>query len=208
MGDGATAAGRSARDPSCRQHRCGVSRAGRRAGRWPPPPLRVLDGADVVAHCRDQHAAGRYAEWLRRPSAALGLAEAQPGGAPIGYFWLDAAQLPVPDPRDTDVELTRIDVLGRFHGTGTGAGLMAAALAAARARGLRARVRDSEGRALTRTEVQCVFDPRHSAWPASSGPITLADRQATVVITGPLIQDTADCVRILYDEVSPGDGAA
>jgi GNAT superfamily N-acetyltransferase len=97
----------------------------------------VLDGADVVAHCRDQHAAARYAEWLRRPSAALGLAEAQPGGAPIGYFWLDAAQLPVPDPRDTDVELKRIYVLGRFHGTGTGAGLMAAALAAARARGAR-----------------------------------------------------------------------
>lgn len=94
----------------------------------------ILEGADVVAHCRDQHAAARYAAGLRRRSATLGIAEVPPGGAPVGYFWLDAAQLPVADPRDTDVELKRIYVLSRFHGTGIGAGLLVAALAAARTR--------------------------------------------------------------------------
>ena len=95
----------------------------------------ILEGEDVVRHCRAQHAPERYAEWLARPSAAAWLAEVAPGHAPGGYFLLDDPQLPVPDPRPSDVELKRIYVLGRFHGTGLGAALMDRAIAVARERG-------------------------------------------------------------------------
>lgn len=99
----------------------------------------VLDGAAVVAHCRDAHAPGIYAAYLARPDAAAALAEVEPGGAPVGYSLLAAPDLPVPDPRPTDVELKRIYVLGRYHGAGVGASLLAHALATARA-GARTRV--------------------------------------------------------------------
>jgi len=99
----------------------------------------VLDGADVVAHCRAAHAPAAYATLLARPDVAAALAEVDPGGAPVGYTLLAAPDLPVPDPRSTDVELKRIYVLGRYHGAGVGAALLGRALAAARARG-RARV--------------------------------------------------------------------
>jgi GNAT superfamily N-acetyltransferase len=94
----------------------------------------ILDGADIVAHCARQHAPARYAEWLACLTTDIWLAELEPGRAPSGYFVLDTPQLPVPDPQPTDVELKRIYVLSRFHGTGLGAALMGRAIETARAR--------------------------------------------------------------------------
>lgn len=94
----------------------------------------MIEGADVVAHCRAQHASERYAEWLARATAYACLAEVEPGGAPIGYTLLAEPQLPVADSRPTDIELKRIYVLSRYHGTGVGAALMDDAIRTARAR--------------------------------------------------------------------------
>ena len=97
----------------------------------------VLDGADILAHCRVQHAPEVYAGWLARADAALWLAETVHGAAPVGYAVLTPAALPLPDPRAGDLELKRIYLLHRFHGGGLGARLLQAAVGEARARGAR-----------------------------------------------------------------------
>jgi GNAT superfamily N-acetyltransferase len=95
----------------------------------------MIDGPDVVAHCRTQHAPDRYAEWLARPEAYASLAEVEPGGAPIGYVLLAEPQSPISDARPTDIELKRIYLLSRYHGAGIGAALMDDAIRTARDRG-------------------------------------------------------------------------
>jgi GNAT superfamily N-acetyltransferase len=95
----------------------------------------ILDGADVIAHCQRQHDAQLYRDWLALPAMRLWLAEATPGGAPVGYLVLSPASLPVPDPRPDDLEIKRIYLLHRFQGQRVGQRLMQAALAQARASG-------------------------------------------------------------------------
>lgn len=93
----------------------------------------VLDGAAVIAHCRDAHAPATYARYLESGGAAwLGETES---GAPVGYALLSAPELPTELVQAGDLELKRIYLLSRFHGTGLGAGLMAAAVEEARSRG-------------------------------------------------------------------------
>ena len=95
----------------------------------------ILDGADIIAHCQRQHDAQLYRDWLALPAMRLWLAEATPGGAPVGYLVLSPASLPVPDPRPDDLEIKRIYLLHRFQGQRVGQRLMQAALAQARASG-------------------------------------------------------------------------
>lgn len=92
----------------------------------------VLAGPDILAHCQARHSAELYAEWIGRCPDFLWLGEADVGQAPIGYLGLDEPDLPVPDPRATDIELKRIYVLSRFHGSGVGRALMEQALLTAR----------------------------------------------------------------------------
>lgn len=82
----------------------------------------VLPGADIVAHCRGQHAPSVYRSWLEG-GAHIWLAEA-PSGAPIGYLVLAPASLPVQNPSDRDLEVKRIYLLRQFHGKGIGKQLM------------------------------------------------------------------------------------
>lgn len=98
----------------------------------------VLEGADIVEHCAKQHSAAIYDAWLTNPHAAVWLASARHGCAPVGYAVLDRPQLAIADlDRETDLEIKRIYVLSRFHGTGVGAELMTAALDEAKLRGAR-----------------------------------------------------------------------
>ena len=76
----------------------------------------ILDGADVIAHCQRQHNVELYRDWLALPAMRLWLAEATPGGAPVGYLVLSPASLPVADPRPDDLEIKRIYLLHRFQG--------------------------------------------------------------------------------------------
>ncbi|MFS2003621.1 GNAT family N-acetyltransferase [Duganella sp. CT11-25] len=95
----------------------------------------ILDGGDIIAHCERQHAAAVYRDWLDDGGMRIWLAEASPGGAPIGYLVLAPATLPVAAPRADDLEIKRIYLLHRFHGRRVGKRLMDAALADARSRG-------------------------------------------------------------------------
>lgn len=93
----------------------------------------ILDGAAVIAHCRDAHAQATYARYLESAAAAW-LGETA-GGAPIGFALVAPPELPAGLVRAGDIELKRIYLLSRFHGSGLGAALMAAAVAEAVARG-------------------------------------------------------------------------
>ena len=75
----------------------------------------VLEGAGLVEHCHNQHSASAYRKIFAQGGRAW-LAEAARGGAPIGYAVTVSPALA--QARDGDVELKRIYVLSRYHGTG------------------------------------------------------------------------------------------
>lgn len=91
--------------------------------------------ADILAHCQRNHAPAVYERWIADPRGAAWLLEAQPGDAPVGYAVLAPADVPVPDPRDDDLEVKRIYLLQPFQGAGWGRRLMDAAVEGARERG-------------------------------------------------------------------------
>lgn len=95
----------------------------------------VIDGADIVAHCVNEHSAAVYDEFARNVGAAAWLAESLQGSAPVGYAVLSRPKLPAAEL--DDLEIKRIYVLARFHGTGVGEDLMLEALDEAKRRGAR-----------------------------------------------------------------------
>jgi ribosomal protein S18 acetylase RimI-like enzyme len=88
----------------------------------------ILDGDAIVGHCAAQHSEAAYRACLADGARAW-IAEAQPGGAPIGFALVAKPDLAAS--REGDIELKRIYSLSRFHGTGLGAALMEQALEAA-----------------------------------------------------------------------------
>ncbi len=92
----------------------------------------VLQGEDILAHCRNTHSAAQYADWLVEPETRACLAEVK--GAPVGYVLLCAPDLPIPTTAD-DLELKRIYLLHRFQGSGMGSALMRWSIETARAMG-------------------------------------------------------------------------
>lgn len=91
----------------------------------------VLDGEDIVAHCRKHHSPEAYAHYLAQPAARLYTAEITPNHAAVGYIVCCDPDLPVSDPGPGDYELKRIYLLHRFQGLGIGRALMDQAIAAA-----------------------------------------------------------------------------
>jgi GNAT superfamily N-acetyltransferase len=81
----------------------------------------VLEGEDILAHCRNQHSVAKYAAWLAEPEARACVAEVK--GAPVGYALLLKPNLPLETTAD-DLELKRIYLLHRFQGAGIGSALM------------------------------------------------------------------------------------
>ena len=94
----------------------------------------VLPVADIVSHCQTQHGLPYYQSALAKPRNRLWLAEVAPGQAPVGFAMMCPPDLPVAT-TGTDVELRRIYLLHRFHGSRLGARLMEAALDWARSQG-------------------------------------------------------------------------
>lgn len=88
----------------------------------------ILDGDAIVGHCAAQHSEAAYRAHLAAGAHAW-IAEARPGGAPIGFALVGKPDLAAAE--EGDIELKRIYSLSRFHGTGLGAALMAQALEAA-----------------------------------------------------------------------------
>ena len=97
----------------------------------------VLDGEDILAHCRQQHSPEIYARWLHNPAARLWIVHAVPGAAPVGYMVLDRATLPVRDLSPTDYEIKRVYLLNRFQGAGVGRRLVSLAVEECRVLGAR-----------------------------------------------------------------------
>ena len=95
----------------------------------------VINGADIIAHCVNEHSTAVYEKLLTKVEAAMWLAESLHGGAPVGYAVLDQPKLPAAEL--DDLEIKRIYVLARFHGTGVGANLMSEAIEEAKQRGAR-----------------------------------------------------------------------
>ncbi|WP_374408596.1 N-acetyltransferase family protein [Pelagerythrobacter sp.] len=104
----------------------------------------AVAGAALLAHCRIQHAAETYRAYFDRGASAW-LAEC--GGAPVGYALLAPPELEAA--REGDIELKRIYVLSRFHGSGLAGALFDALVPAARAhRRMLVGVKDDNDRAI------------------------------------------------------------
>ena len=87
----------------------------------------LLDGSAIVAHCQKAHSATAYRRHLQRGGLAW-LAEVCAGNAPVGFASMGSSSLPGSKRDGTDLELKRIYILSRFHGTGVGAALMRSAI--------------------------------------------------------------------------------
>ncbi len=94
----------------------------------------IIDGGDILLHRRLVQTEAAYEADLANAEIDLFLAVLDPGEAPVGFAMLSPPDLPVELSPD-DLELKRIYVLHRFHGTGLAQRLMAAVLEAATARG-------------------------------------------------------------------------
>jgi len=90
----------------------------------------VLGGSAIVEHCRVNHCSSYYAKALENGCRAF-LAEVEPDGAPVGFALTGMPDLP--GTGEGDLELKRIYVLSRFHGSGVGAALLECVTGAAAA---------------------------------------------------------------------------
>ncbi len=95
--------------------------------------VELIEGNAMISHCIHQHSAGHYAKYLADPACSVWLAEYTATGAPVGYAVNCPPDLPIPL-QPGDVELKRIYVLSRFHGSGTGPRLIDVAIEDAIAR--------------------------------------------------------------------------
>jgi GNAT superfamily N-acetyltransferase len=89
-------------------------------------------GDALVAHIADRHSIAQYGAWLADPDWAVWIIE-EALGAPVGYALLGPPELP--GRADGDLELKRVYVLHRWHGTGLGGALFHAVEEEAKARG-------------------------------------------------------------------------
>jgi ribosomal protein S18 acetylase RimI-like enzyme len=106
-----------------------------------------IDGAALVAHCRDAHSAQAYRAYLAKGAKAW-LAEIEPGDAPVGYALSCEPELELAQPGD--VELKRIYLLSRFQGSTIAGALMQAVMGEAQgAKRLLLGVKDDNHRALS-----------------------------------------------------------
>ena len=93
----------------------------------------IIPGPDLVRHCREQHAPEVYKTYITSndPNYACWIAESTATQAPIGYAVTSSVEAPT-EGQPGDIELKRIYVFSKYHGTGTGRELMMSALKHAR----------------------------------------------------------------------------
>ena len=106
-----------------------------------------LPGEAILGHCARNHTEAAYAGFLAQPTTLAWLAEALPGGAPVGYALLTKPDFSPELIQPGDTELKRIYVFSRFYGsrtqaagnpsrsTSAGQGLMDLAIAQAKDQG-------------------------------------------------------------------------
>jgi ribosomal protein S18 acetylase RimI-like enzyme len=81
-----------------------------------------IEGPAMMAHCTREHSRAVYATYLEHEAAAWLLEHAETG-APMGYALVCPPDLPT-ELQDGDLELKRIYLLSRFHGSGAGKALL------------------------------------------------------------------------------------
>lgn len=80
-----------------------------------------IPGADLIKHCHRQHSTDVYERYLTGddPRFACWIASFTATDAPVGYALTCPPDLPI-DTDAHDIELKRIYVFSRFHGSGAG----------------------------------------------------------------------------------------
>ena len=96
----------------------------------------VLAGPDLVAHCRNRNSPEVFAAWLADPTARVWVAADESTGTIVGYVTLAASDLIFEGAADETLEVKRIYLLGRYHGTGAGSAMMRLAVEEAKSRGV------------------------------------------------------------------------
>jgi diamine N-acetyltransferase len=91
-----------------------------------------IPGDALLAHCAKNHNPANYTAYLARPQTRAWLAEVSPGTAPVGYAMLTAPDFPADLLRPNDLELRRIYLFSRFHGSGASKRMMDLAITSAR----------------------------------------------------------------------------
>ena len=91
----------------------------------------IIDGPAMMAHCTHEHSTDTYEAYLSASDTKAWLAEAANTHAPIGYALNCKPDLPILL-HSKDLELKRIYVLSKFHGSGIAARLVEAAIDHAR----------------------------------------------------------------------------
>ena len=93
----------------------------------------TIPGPDLISHCQTQHSPEVYKGYITSndPNYACWIAESSATKAPIGYAVTSAVEAPT-EGRPGDIELKRIYVFSKYHGTGTGRDLMVQSLQHAR----------------------------------------------------------------------------
>ncbi|HMH15900.1 MAG TPA: GNAT family N-acetyltransferase [Edaphobacter sp.] len=92
----------------------------------------LVPGDALLAHCRKNHVPAAYSSYFEQPQTRAWLAEVSPGAAPVGYAMLTAPDFPNGLAQEGDLELRRIYLFSRFHGSGAGRGMMDLAISSAR----------------------------------------------------------------------------
>ncbi len=90
-----------------------------------------ISGADILAHCTGALSEASFRTALAQPATRAWLAEIADTGAPVGYALICTPDLPVPI-EPGDLELKRIYLLTRWHGSGAASAMMDCAIGAAR----------------------------------------------------------------------------
>jgi len=83
--------------------------------------IEEISGSDLITHCQKQHSVEAYRAFLSASDPRYGcwLAEYAATGAPVGYAVTCPPDLPVPY-GPADIELKRIYVFSKYHGSGAG----------------------------------------------------------------------------------------
>ena len=92
----------------------------------------LVPGDALLAHCAKNHVPTAYLTYLEKSETRAWLAEVSPGAAPVGYAMLTVPDFPTGLLQPGDLELRRIYLFSKFHGSGAGRGMMELAITSAR----------------------------------------------------------------------------
>ncbi len=91
-----------------------------------------IPGDALLAHCHKNHTPAAYTAFLAQPQTRAWLAEVSPAAAPVGYALLTTPDFPSELLQPGDLELRRIYLFSRFHGTGASRRMLELAISEAR----------------------------------------------------------------------------